>query len=110
MTLPVIKATPKNKSEADEDDYCPEFIVEQLMDAWDDLQDKLSNLNEEDKTKIEEHFNNLIEYEDDLGTVLFGTADNFETRFLFLNDKSMDSYTKEIMSQNVIDIWRHRHI
>ena len=81
-----------------------EFIIGRLVDAWDDLQEKVMALNDGDKEKIEEYFNQLIEDENDLGTVLFGTAEDFDSRFRFLSSENKELYTRELVFQKVIDL------
>ena len=44
-----------------------EAVMDALKDCWDDLSDKIKEMTESEKTELKNHFNNLIEDEDDLG-------------------------------------------
>ena len=71
-------------------------VVEAMMDAWDDLQTAIGKLTPEQKTELENHFNEFLEGEDDLGTILFGSPEDFESRVKFLDDENQKAYTEEI--------------
>merc|ERR1712032_703401 len=79
-------------------------VVEAMMDAWDDLQEAIGKLNEEEKKQLTDHFNGFIDGEDDLGDILFGSAEDFDSRVKFLDDEVQKKYTDEIKAQEVIDL------
>ena len=62
-------------------------VIECCIEVWDDLQEALGKLKEEEKKEIEDHFNAFIEGEDDLGSILFGSAEDFDSRVKFLDDE-----------------------
>ena len=53
-------------------------------------------------TQIKNHFNALIEDCDDLGDILFGDLDDFKTKVERLNDDEIQSYTEELVNQEVV--------
>ena len=57
-----------------------------MRDSWNDLQEALSNLDKDAQESLRNHFNDLIEGEEDLGDILFGTADEFDSRIKYLDD------------------------
>ena len=87
LKIPALRAKP-NKTVLPNGSPDAAFLVERVVDAWDDLQEKVEALKEGDKEKIEEYFNALIEDEDDLGTALFGTAEDFDSRVKFLGTEN----------------------
>ena len=79
-------------------------VVEAMMESWDDLQEAIGKLSAEEKKEIEDHFNTFIDGEDDLGTILFGSAEDFDSRVKFLDDEVQKKYTDEIKAQEVINL------
>ena len=97
LKIPALQAKPS--SDVQPNGYASaEFIIERVIDAWDDLQEKIGALSQEDKDKIEVYFNHFIEGEDDLGTILSGDADDFDTRLKLLSTEDMNLYTKELIN------------
>ena len=79
-------------------------IVEACTGAWDDLQEAMENkLSPEDRAALETHFNELIPDEDDLGTALFGTADEFTSRISYLEDDAAKKFAEELIACEIID-------
>ena len=57
--------------------------------------------NKEDKDEIVRHFNQLIDGEEDLGSVLFSgynEVDQFTSRVKFLDDELLKIYTDELLN------------
>ena len=79
-------------------------VVDAMMTTWDDLQNAIGNLSEEEQQQLKDHFNGFIDGEDDLGDILFGTAEDFDSRVKFLDDEVQKKYTDEIKAQEVIDM------
>ena len=79
-------------------------VVEAMMDAWEDLQEAINKLSEEEKKEIEDHFNTFIDGEDDLGSILFGSAEDFDSRVKFLDDEVQKQYTEEIKAKEIIEL------
>ena len=79
-------------------------VVEAMMDAWEDLQEAINKLSEEEKKEIEDHFNGFIDGEDDLGSILFGSAEDFDSRVKFLDDEVQKTYTEEIKAKEIIEL------
>ena len=44
-----------------------EAVMDALKDCWDDLSTKIQEMSEAEKTELRNHFNTLIDEEDDLG-------------------------------------------
>ena len=63
-------------------------MLESLFENWDELRQMLEEKPEDEQEAIKDHFNRLIEDEDDLGDQLFGDADDFESRIKFLDDNN----------------------
>ena len=79
-------------------------VIDCMKDAWDELQTAISNISEEEQQQLKDHFNGFIDGEDDLGDILFGTAEDFDSRVKFLDDEVQKKYTDEIKAQEVIDM------
>ena len=79
-------------------------VVDALTEVWDDVQAALGELSEEARAEIKDHFNNHIDGEDDLGDILFGTSDDFDSRVKFLDDEVQKKYTDELVAQGVIEM------
>ena len=54
-----------------------ESIIGAMIDGWDSLQQHLSALDEGSIADVKQHFNKLINGEDELGDALFGSVDDF---------------------------------
>ena len=78
-------------------------VVEAMMTAWDDLKSAIAGLPENEQQELRDHFNNFIEDEDDLGDILFGDADAFDSKIKFLDDEMLKQYTEEILDKQLID-------
>ena len=78
-------------------------VIDAVVNTWGDLRNAIDELKPEEKDQLREHFNNLIDDETDLGEILFGTADDFESRLKFLDDEIQQQYTDELIAQEVID-------
>lgn len=52
-------------------------IFDAMVNNWDELQEALDNLEENDRDAIKEHFNKCVDGEDDLGEILFGDVKDF---------------------------------
>ena len=78
-------------------------VIDAVMNTWGDLQEAIAGMDKPDQDELREHFNNLVEDEGDLGDVLFGTADDFESRLKFLDDDVQQQFTDELIAQEVID-------
>ena len=63
--------------------YTPKFIMEELFKShnWALLQDALLNLPKNEQDAYKNHFNGLIEGENDLGDQLFGNLNEFESDY-----------------------------
>ena len=82
----------------------PGQILEAMEEVWSELQAKLNGMEDQDeKTGLQEHFNNLIGGEDDLGDILFG-ADfpSFEKRIKALDDESQQKYTDDLQERDIL--------
>ena len=53
------------------------------------MKSAIDRLAEEDAEELREHFNTLINDEDDLGDILFGEPDDFDSRVKFLDDTAL---------------------
>ena len=78
-------------------------VIDAVKNSWSDLQDAIAGLDEAEQVELRNHFNDCIEGETDLGDILFGSADDFESRLKFLDDEVCEEYTEELMAQEVID-------
>ena len=74
-------------------------VIEALYDNWDEIQGAL----EEQRYEIIDHFNGLIEGEDDLGEILFGDKEDFKARVGFLDDKNLETFRDALFNSGVID-------
>ena len=88
--MPIVKLriNAKPKSGRGFSDASAAEVVECLVDVWDDLKEKLDGLEGDDADNVKSHFNGYIPGEDDLGDILFGTADDFQARVKFLDDET----------------------
>ena len=78
-------------------------VIDAMLNCWDDLQQAIGALAAEEQEELKDHFNSFIDGEDDLGDVLFGGADDFDSRLKFLDDEVRQEYTNELIAQEVID-------
>ena len=78
-------------------------VIDAVKETWEPLQNALKEMEEADQKALREHFNNLIDGETDLGEILFGTAEDFESRLKFLDDEVQKEYTDELIKTEVID-------
>ena len=58
---------------------------------------------QDEQDALKDHFNSLIDDEQDLGDILFGSNDGFESRIKFLDDDVVEEYTEEMLIQGVLD-------
>ena len=80
-------------------------IFKAVIDSWKDLAEACGNLAPEEQQAVRDHFNNLIEDNDDLGDILFGDdADEFEQRVIQLDGQLQTRYADELVSAEIIDI------
>ena len=63
----------------------------------------MKGLSDKELSEIINYFNTFIEGEDDLGDILQGTAEDFESRFKFLSDENQKIYMKELVSEEIIE-------
>ena len=101
MAFGKLKVKAKTKSGRGSVD--PAAIIDAVKHSWNDLQTAIGTLSETEKDELRSHFNDFIEDEGDLGDILFGTADDFESRLKFLDDEVQGEYTEELIKQEVID-------
>ena len=73
-----------------------------VMENWDDLNEALSNLEQEDQDAIKQYFNRLVKEEDGLGDILYGTVEDFQQRIAYLQEDDYDTYAKEIDAQEIM--------
>ena len=80
-------------------------IFRAVIDSWSDLTEATGNLSAEEQQAVRDHFNNLIEDQDDLGDILFGDdADEFEQRVIQLDAPLQTRYADELVNAEIIDI------
>ena len=53
--------------------------------------------------EVKVHLNGLIDEEDDLGSILFGTYDDFQDRVKLLDDAKKQEYTDELQKMGLIE-------
>ena len=68
-------------------------VIKALKEHWKELHAALEAMPEEERDAFKDHFNNCIEGEQGLGTVLFDSYDNFESRIKFLDEDLQEEYT-----------------
>ena len=76
----------------------PQGVYETIKENWDALQEELDKLEDEQKNQIRDHFNSIIESEDDLGDILFGEIDDFESKLDLMDSEVMKAYTDELIA------------
>ena len=101
MAFGKLKVKAKTKSGRGSVD--PAAIIDAVCGAWKDLQNAINTMNPEEQDELRSHFNQLIEDECDLGDILFGSSEDFESRLKFLDDEIQGEYTEELIKQEVID-------
>ena len=80
-------------------------IFRAVIDSWSDLTEATGNLSAEEQQAVRDHFNTLIEDQDDLGDILFGDdADEFEQRVIQLDAPLQTRYADELVNAEIIDI------
>ena len=80
-------------------------IFQIVVDSWSDLSQATNSLSEEEQQAVRDHFNSLIDENDDLGDILFGNdPDEFEQRVLQLDGTFQEKYAKELVNAEIIDI------
>ena len=84
-------------------------MIEALKDSWDDLSEAIKNMSPADQESLRDHFNKFDDDNDDLGDVLFGSYEDFESRMTMLDTETQNSYTNELKTQEVIDMWAIMH-
>ena len=62
-------------------------IIQAVIDGWDSLQQHLQALDEGSVADVKQHFNKLINGEDELGDALFGSVDDFTEHVGGLNEE-----------------------
>ena len=82
--LPKLKVKAKSKSGRGE--VNASAVVDAMRESWSDLQEAIGKLDTSAQDALRAHFNELIEGEEDLGDILFGTADEFDSRVKYLDD------------------------
>merc|ERR1712110_98892 len=77
-----------------------------IVDSWDDFKDALEALSEEESQQLKDHFNNLIEGEenDELGEVLFGDLSDFEQKLCTVSDQDKQTFFDELFEVGVFDL------
>ena len=73
-------------------------VIEAMTSTWEELQAAISGLSQDEQKELEDHFNQLVEDESDLGTILFGTADDFNSRLNFLDEDVKQEFTDELLA------------
>ena len=101
MAFGKLKVKAKTKSGRGSVD--PASIIDAVCSSWKDLQNAIKTMSPEEQDELRSHFNNFIDDEGDLGDILFGSADDFESRLKFLDDDIQGEYTEELIKQEVID-------
>ena len=81
-------------------------IVEAVCDCWDDLQEAIKGMSDEEQAELKKHFNDFGDDldADGLGDVLFGDdSSDFDTKVQFLSDDVQTKFTSELVRMEVID-------
>ena len=78
-------------------------ILKALQDHWSELQYAIKDLPEDEQNEFKAHFDQVVEGEDDLGAILFGSWDEFDSRMKFLDEEATQEYTDELLAQEVLD-------
>ena len=78
-------------------------ICEALYEQWDALKAAIQELPVEEQKELRDHFNDKIEGEDDLGDMLFGDDDEFDSKIKFLNEAVLKQLTEEMITTQLID-------
>ena len=61
-------------------------IIEAVIGNWSNMQQAIDTLTQEEKDEMRKHFNeSKIDSDGDLGDILFGSADDFDSRVKFLD-------------------------
>ena len=76
--------------------------MDTVMENWDDLIEELEKLEPEEQNEIKVHFNGLVKDEGDLGDLLFGEMSDFKERIGFLQEDDLETYAKEIETQEIM--------
>merc|ERR1712232_163286 len=79
-------------------------ILDIIVENWDEIQELIEELDINDAKEYQDHFNSLIENEDDLGDILFGTVEDFKQRSNFLSHDDARTYTKELQRLQVVEL------
>ena len=53
---------------------------------------------EDEQNEFRNHFNSVVEGEDDLGGILIGSWETFESRIKFLDEDATDEFTEELLA------------
>ena len=70
-----------------------QVIMNALKDHWVELQYAIADLPSDEQEEFKTHFNEVVDGEEDLGEVLFGSYDAFESRMKFLDESATEEYT-----------------
>ena len=101
--MPFGKLKVKAKAKSGRGSVDAAACIDAVKNTWGDLQAAIATMSENEKDQLKDHFNGLIEDECDLGDILFGSADDFESRLKFLDDEVQQEYVDELIKQEVID-------
>ena len=72
-------------------------IITAMKDYWKELQEELEKLPQDEQNEFKDHFNGLIDDEEDLGDILFGNYETFWSRIKNLDDEIIEEYTQEML-------------
>ena len=95
----------KAKAKSGRGQIDPGAVVEAMIDEenWKALRDAIERLPEEEQDALRDHFNEFLDEQDDLGDILFGDNDDFDSRIKFLDDDQTKKYVDELINMEVID-------
>ena len=79
-------------------------ILDVVIEEWDILQEELKTLTEEEKNLIQKQLNELIEGEDDLGSILFGEKEEFQEYMTNLNKGDKTMYVEKLQELKIIEV------
>ena len=96
-----INVKPKTTRGATDD---PAAVLEAMVEAWDDLQEAVSGLGDDDATQMKDFFNELNPDVGTLGDILFGDADEFQETVNPMDLKEKKTYVKAIVETELIDL------
>ena len=79
-----------------------QLIEDALVDSWETLQDALEEQDEGVDEQIKDHFNSFMDGKE-LGTALFGDADDFKAEVATLSAADKMKFFDELFAQDIID-------